>query len=63
MCNYQPRAEHMSAGPGWNRNEPRTDRFSNFISCTDLSFIIRRETATHTYWVKNVNVKIIIITR
>lgn len=31
MCNYQPRAEHMSAGLYWNRDEPRTDRFYNLI--------------------------------
>lgn len=50
MCNYQPRAEHMSAGLYWNRDEPRADRFYNFISCTDLSFAISREIATHTLW-------------
>ena len=49
MCNYQPGAEHMSAGLRWNDDELRADSFYNFISCTDPSFIIRRGIATHTH--------------
>lgn len=47
--NYQPGAEHMYAGLCWNRDEPRSDSFYNFISCTDPSFIIAAYTHTHVH--------------
>lgn len=38
----------MSIGLYWNRDELRPDRFYNFISCTDVSFTVRRGIAAHT---------------